>query len=522
MNPTEIARQTMKTLAAERLPPTPEEYARVYRRLAGETPLEPVHEMIQSMAGALGRGVSAERDVQMLTNAVEHADWEAASTSVKKLVDRAQEEKTIDWGDLCRDLLREWDVNRDGTTKAKKREALEHILSASAMDTVKLVQRLRGLIQAWSGQGQLPDNELKSEDAASAPADFSNNHPSTHPTDYSSDRSISTIDPSPALRRLWQLLMENLADLVEDDSWVRGQIHRMRELLDNDLTALVLEDAERSFKALVLRQSGAKKTLNEAKFALKEMVGVLVSRLGTAVENTDMYSGQLEGYAVQVEEAENLSDLSEVVQRMLGDTQTLQLGLTRTRDELREARANVEHHQQQVDRLQSELAQVSASVRIDDLTQTLNRRGLDEAFQTEIARSQRTNTPLCVALLDLDNFKQLNDRLGHHAGDEVLRFLVSSLKAGLRPTDVMARWGGEEFVLLLPQTDIEEAVQVMTRLQRALTSQLFMYHQEHIFVTFSAGVTLWGAQESQESVIGRADNAMFEAKKSGKNRVCSA
>lgn len=571
MNPTEIARQTMKALVAERLPPTPEQYSKVYYRLIGATQTEPARDLILEMAGVLGQGMSADRDLQKLDEALTQGDWETAHIGAKKLIERTRETQSIDWAELLRDTLREWDVAREGITKAKKREALDHLMGAGAMDRVKLAKRLRALIQSWRGQGTEADATSEAETtkdgstdevpasamsangvpANSAPATARLQQPAeshnlsneantqvvphtasalpasadalvSPSTAIKTTMTVPVVDSAPALRRLWQLLMENLADLVEDDSWVRGQVQRMRELFDQELTEGVLLEAEQSFKAMVIRQSGAKAALDDAKFALKEMVSVLINRLGVAVEDTDVYSNQLQGYAVQVEQAEDITQLSNVVQRMLGDTQTIQVGLTRSRDELREARANVEHHQQQVHHLRSELAQVSASVRIDELTQTLNRRGLDHAFQTELARCKRSNSPLCVALLDLDNFKQLNDRLGHQAGDEVLRFLVASIKTGLRPTDVIARWGGEEFVLLLPHSDIEEAINVMTRLQRSLTSQLFMYHQERIFVTFSAGVALWNEGESQDEIVARADAAMFKAKKSGKNRVCSA
>ena len=130
--------------------------------------------------------------------------------------------------------------------------------------------------------------------------------------------------------------------------------------------------------------------------------------------------------------------------------------------------------------------------------------------------------PLCVALLDMDDFKRLNDSLGHKAGDHALIHLSSVIQTTLRPSDSVARYGGEEFVLLLPDIELKEAVETIERLQRELTKKFFLHENERVLVTFSAGVALLNPEESLEDVVGRADKAMYHAKKAGKNRVFAA
>ena len=171
--------------------------------------------------------------------------------------------------------------------------------------------------------------------------------------------------------------------------------------------------------------------------------------------------------------------------------------------------------------LEAELAEARAAACTDPLTGALNRRGLETAFVAEIARADREQRPLCVGVLDIDNFKQLNDRLGHQAGDGALVHLVQVVKDTLRPTDVIARYGGEEFVVLLINTRLDEAVTVMARLQRELTKRFFLHNNDKILITFSAGVTEFGPADNQDSVISRADEAMYQAKKTGKNKVVS-
>jgi diguanylate cyclase len=125
-------------------------------------------------------------------------------------------------------------------------------------------------------------------------------------------------------------------------------------------------------------------------------------------------------------------------------------------------------------------------------------------------------------MLDIDNFKKLNDTHGHLAGDEALIHLVQVAKEESRATDIIGRMGGEEFMIMLPNTNMEDAVMVVTRLQRALTKKFFLNANEKILITFSAGVALYEPGESQESIMDRADKALYEAKHTGKNRVCIA
>ena len=165
---------------------------------------------------------------------------------------------------------------------------------------------------------------------------------------------------------------------------------------------------------------------------------------------------------------------------------------------------------------------MSELVREDQLTGSLNRRGLDDVFERETARSDRRGTPLCIALLDLDDFKRLNDTYGHQAGDSALKHLVKIVKETLRSMDVIARFGGEEFLILLPETTVEAASQTMTRLQRELTKHFFLHDNEKVLITFSAGVALRQPNEDQAALVQRADKAMYEAKKTGKNRVIVA
>ncbi len=158
--------------------------------------------------------------------------------------------------------------------------------------------------------------------------------------------------------------------------------------------------------------------------------------------------------------------------------------------------------------------------RLDFLTGAANRRFLFEAVQTEVDRSQRYGHPLALAFVDLDDFKTMNDQRGHKVGDTILRAVVDRAREHLRKTDTIARVGGDEFILLLPETDHAAAQRLIPRIHGALLDEM---HRNDWPVTFSIGVLTSGpASATGEELIKRADELMYSVKKNGKNGVAYA
>lgn len=160
------------------------------------------------------------------------------------------------------------------------------------------------------------------------------------------------------------------------------------------------------------------------------------------------------------------------------------------------------------------------TARTDVLTGALNRRGFTERAEAEFSRARRYHRPLSAVCLDVDHFKRVNDRLGHHAGDQVLTELAAVLARTMRDADVLGRVGGEELTVLLPETDANAAIDVAERLRAAVEHRQMLIDGEAVRVTVSAGVTAAApADISIENVLRRADAALLEAKHSGRNRV---
>lgn len=166
------------------------------------------------------------------------------------------------------------------------------------------------------------------------------------------------------------------------------------------------------------------------------------------------------------------------------------------------------------DRLTTELNHLATH---DALTHTLNRRALLERFEEELARSQRTGRGPAIMMLDLDHFKTVNDTLGHQHGDAVLVHFVERTQAVLRRGDRLGRYGGEEFMVLLPETDLDAARSVAQRIHTAAASGHALDCQ------LSIGVTTWhGPSDTLDAMLARADKALYQAKAQGRNQTCTA
>ncbi len=540
----------------------------------------------KSLVATIDRSRPAQqRLARSFDEAIRDKSWERFQNTWKAFCTEVSSEPPP-WSDLIAELIRQWETHHAGLTPGKKRDSLEHILSSAGKDPDLLFTRLKGLLTSWNqnadaGGTPLADApEAATEDNGSTPATIA-----TAPAGADSalvgelrelfaftlETAVATqLVESPqlvdeartlasAVRRaqdskslkklldklkqfafrlelladdqrelrtgllhLLQLLIENVSELVEDDQWLHGQIEMVQDIVTSPLSLRTIDDAEQRIKEVIFKQSQLKHSLSEAQEALKHMLAGFVDHLADFADSTSDYHDKVEACAQRIATANNIADLRTVIDEVMHETRIIQLNAQRSRDELRATQQRVRESEQRVAELQGELDKASTLVRHDQLTGALNRHGLEEAFAKETARTQRRRTPLCLAILDIDNFKKLNDSLGHDAGDAALIHLITVIKNTMRPTDLVARFGGEEFVILLPDTGLEDSLQALQRLQRELTKHYFMHDNQKLLITFSAGVTAYQPGEDQATAIKRADTAMYEAKRTGKNKVVRA
>ncbi len=158
----------------------------------------------------------------------------------------------------------------------------------------------------------------------------------------------------------------------------------------------------------------------------------------------------------------------------------------------------------------------------DELTGVANRRGIVALLERELVRAKRQNTPLSIALFDIDDFKRINDTMGHPAGDQVLKWVTKMIGRSIRPYDTLARYGGEEFLLLMPGAGADAGASVAERARIAIQDQFYSVDDKPIRITISAGVATWSRDVDSDTLLRSADQVLYRAKQTGRNRVVLA
>jgi len=238
---------------------------------------------------------------------------------------------------------------------------------------------------------------------------------------------------------------------------------------------------------------------------------------------------EVQQIASSVEQATDLPTLKEVVQQRV-ETINRHMALYQKSETVRlqQAEEKVKELNQQLaimqgesDRLQNKIINERNLAMIDPLTGISNRLAYNERIAAEFARWQRYKTPLTMAMWDIDKFKSVNDNYGHQAGDRVLTVVAKLLSKQIRKTDFIARFGGEEFVLLMPETNLEQARTVADNLRSSIEQCEFHFKDRRVPVTISCGLSQFTDGDKAETVFNRADKALYHAKHNGRNRCCT-
>ena len=514
--PFEIARDALKQITARKMQPTPANYQAIYNEIAG-TPNDPPFPM--ERLRDIARVLPAKTPGQLKQRALfESAIGQLSWSGVKNAL--------VAYGGFTPAVT----LHGAGAPLAAGATAPAAALSAPALTAEFLGQIARMIEFMLPAMGD--EDERFGEQAQTLLAAMRRPAAETdvggvkimlanfsHRVSFAAEEQLEV---KSTLLKLLQLIIQNIGALCLDDRWLKGQTDALMAAAMPPLTLRRLDDVERRLKDVILKQSEAKGRLLDAQTEMRQMLAMFVERLSHMTESTSAYHGKLEETARLIEQAQSFAEITPVLKDIVGTTRTMASDSLSARDQLRDMQERVDASEVELAKLHQQLDRISAQARHDPLTGALNRKGLDEAMEREVSNVRRKGLPLCMGMLDIDNFKLLNDRLGHASGDSALTHLANVAREVMRPQDSLARYGGEEFVLLLPDTALDQGIEAMTRLQRELTKRFFMAGTEKVLITFSAGVAQLGEEENGAEAIRRADQAMYLAKRAGKNRVLGA
>jgi diguanylate cyclase len=335
-----------------------------------------------------------------------------------------------------------------------------------------------------------------------------------------------------------------LLNLLEQASWpghwgesISSFKHRLVKNAEPDAWVGVLDDllalSAKSFGEIQSEIKEAEDFLEELTMRLQD----LGLHLQTAHEGRDKMvqhgrdlsekvHGQVGSIGTDVAEATDLQQLKDAVsERITLIQQSLDSYMEEEQSWHQQAEAGEQALRERLIQLEEESTELRSRMveahhmaLLDAVTGLPNRLAYEERMEQELARWKRFDSPLTMLVWDVDDFKKINDRYGHQAGDKALRVIAQSLKARLRETDFIARFGGEEFVCLLCGTEGEEALSVAEEMRQSVESNGFHSQGKPVVVTISCGLTSFRKGDGVEEVFSRADKALYQAKRSGKNR----
>ncbi|WP_225315073.1 GGDEF domain-containing protein [Marinobacter confluentis] len=310
--------------------------------------------------------------------------------------------------------------------------------------------------------------------------------------------------------------------LLASDDW--GEL---REGLSGvaELVIAAVTRSQREFEAFLRRLD---ERLDTLKKYFAEQENAQAGRLGASAELDLEISQELDAFGQKVESSQDfrglkasvsghLSSIREAVGRFRAKESEREKYLSEQLGAMQEKMAAMEA---QAEHVKDELRQQRQRAMTDVLTQLPNREAWQERLETEYQRWRRYGNPLSLAVLDIDLFKRVNDSYGHKAGDRVLQLVAKALRDRLRQTDFIARFGGEEFVVLFPETSAENAKVVLDGLRAHIRELPFHFRGDPVSVTFSAGVAGFEPDDDADAAFDRADRSLYQAKDSGRDIVC--
>lgn len=384
------------------------------------------------------------------------------------------------------------------------------------------------------------------------------------------DQQIALLDQQPAMDAVPASSQQGTAAApgngkdLEDDGQRLRIARRVGELLGRLLNQVSLETDAESRARTLQRMLLASENWEELREGLNQVAELVITALNRSQREfeaflkrlderlellRDNFSSQYSAQAGRIDATEHLDreirDRLELVGRDLQDSGDLgqlkqsvsqhlesigqAVGKFRIQENEREQvlSEQLAAMQEKIAAMEAHSEQMKAQIRrerqramTDLLTQLPNREAWQERLSFEFNRWQRYQHPLIIGVIDIDLFKRINDAYGHKAGDRVLQLVAKELKERLRNTDFIARFGGEEFVVLLPETTAQDARRVMDKLRSHISNLPFHFRGEPVTVTFSAGLAEFMPGDSEESVFERADRALYQAKDAGRDCVC--
>jgi diguanylate cyclase len=326
---------------------------------------------------------------------------------------------------------------------------------------------------------------------------------------YAGERALPEEQPAPKAREPMEEYVQAGQSMEDYEAESHAAEEQHEEIVTPDE-----QDVEEKLASTYRRY------LNTQQQNAEKVQQMLAQRIQDTIEENRQFGSMLDSVSNGLKEAEGMQDIQVLRKCLLEDVSSLSKTHHALIDRLSETKSYLRMIETDSRKLSDELARVRMLSMTDELTELPNRRAFMRRLEDEVGRTKRYGFRLALVMLDLDNFKTINDRYGHAGGDAVLRTYANDILTVFRQHDMVARYGGEEFAVLLPNTDEHGAQAALNKVRRVVAETRCVHDDDVIETpTFSAGLTMYVNGDTPATLIQRADEALYTAKRLGRNRI---